>query len=78
MANTKVAIMLDEATLRRIDRLVRAARYRNRSQAIEAAVRAWFGRLDRLATECAKLDPDEEKALAEEGLLAGGGTWPAW
>jgi Arc/MetJ-type ribon-helix-helix transcriptional regulator len=78
MANIKVAITLDEATLRRVDGLVRAARYRDRSQAIEAAVKAELGGLDRLATECAKLDPTEEKSLAEEGVLAGGGTWPTW
>ena len=64
MAKTKIAITLDESTLRRVDGLVRAARYRNRSQAIEAAVKAELGRLDRnrLAEECAKLDPAEENA----------------
>ncbi len=37
MAKTKVAVTLDSQTLRRVDRLVRDARYPNRSQAIEAA-----------------------------------------
>ena len=78
MANSKVAITLDEATLRRVDSLVRVARYRNRSQAIEAAVKAELGRVDRLARECAKLDPDEEKSLAEEGLPAEGATLPQY
>jgi Arc/MetJ-type ribon-helix-helix transcriptional regulator len=80
MARTKVAITLDEAILRRVDGLVRAARYRNRSQAIEAALKAELRRLDRnrLAEECAKLDPAEERALSEEGLSADGAAWPAY
>ena len=64
----KVAISLDTRTLRRVDRLVRDARYPNRSQAIEAAVAAQLDRLERrrLIEDCAKLDPAEERALAEE------------
>ena len=58
MAKTKVAVTLDSQTLRRVDRLVRDARYPNRSQAIEAAVAAQLERLEhrRLADECAKLE----------------------
>ena len=66
MAKTKVAVTLDTQTLRRVDRLVRDARYPNRSQAIEAAVAEQLERLEgrRLAEECAKLDPAAERALA--------------
>jgi hypothetical protein len=32
----------------------------------------------RLARECAKLDPKEERALAEEGLAGSGVTWPEY
>ena len=32
----------------------------------------------RLARETAKLDPDEEKALAEEGLSAELAAWPEY
>lgn len=44
--------------------------YPNRSQAIEAAVAEALARRSRtrLAAECAKLDPDEERALGEEAL----------
>jgi hypothetical protein len=31
---------------------------------------------DRLTEACAKLDPDEERALAEEGLAADLDAWP--
>jgi hypothetical protein len=32
----------------------------------------------RLAEEATKLDPKEERALAEEGFAAGSETWPAY
>ena len=78
MPKAKVAVTLDTVTLRRVDRLVRDARYPNRSQAIEAAVAAQLDRLEhrRLIEECAKLDPVEERALAEEGLAADVAEWP--
>lgn len=80
MAKTKVAVTLDAQTVRRVDRLVRDARYPNRSQAIEAAIAAQLERLEgrRLVEECAKLVPAEEQALAEEGLSADRVTWPAY
>lgn len=80
MAKTKVAVTLDTKTLQRVDRLVRDARYPNRSQAIEAAVNGQLDRLERrrLAEECAKLDPSAEQALADEGLGVDAGTWPEY
>jgi len=80
MAKAKVAVTLDTQTLRRVDRLVRDARYPNRSQAIEAAIAAQLVRLERhrLAEECAKLDPSEERALAEEGLATDSAEWPEY
>jgi Arc/MetJ-type ribon-helix-helix transcriptional regulator len=70
MARSKVAVSLDENLLNRLDRLVRKAVFPNRSQAIQIAVEEKLERLERsrLARECAKLDPDYEKSLAEEGL----------
>ena len=60
--------------------LVRDARYPNRSQAIEAALSEKLQRLarTRLAQECARLDPKEERALAEEGLAGSAETWPEY
>lgn len=78
MPRAKVAISLDKVVLARLDRLVRAAIFANRSQAIEQAIAEKLQRLEhsRLATECAKLDPDFEKALAEEGLTEDLSEWP--
>jgi Arc/MetJ-type ribon-helix-helix transcriptional regulator len=68
MAKTKVAVTLDSQTVRRVDRLVRDARYPSRSQAIEAAIEAQLARLEhrRLADKRAKLDPAAERAMAED------------
>jgi len=80
MARTKIAISLDEHTLRRLDQLVADAVFPSRSQAIQIAIEEKLARLEgsRLARECAKLDPAFEKALAEEGLSEDTATWPAY
>jgi metal-responsive CopG/Arc/MetJ family transcriptional regulator len=80
MAKIKVAVTLESELLRRVDRLVRDARYPNRSQAIEAAVAAQLERLERrrLAEECARLDPAAERAMAEEGLGEDAAAWPEY
>lgn len=80
MPRSKIAISLDAGSLRRLDRLVRQAVFPNRSQAIQQAVDEKLLRLEggRLARECAKLDPEFEKALADEGLSSDLSKWPAY
>jgi metal-responsive CopG/Arc/MetJ family transcriptional regulator len=80
MPKTKVAVTLDAVLLHQVDHLVAKRRFRNRSQAIETALAEKLTRLarTRLAEECAKLDPHEEKALAEEGLNGSIDTWPEY
>ena len=80
MAKTKVAVTLDAALLLEVDALVREARFANRSQAIEAAVEEQLARLKRtrLADACARLDTEEEGALAEEGLGSDLAAWPEY
>lgn len=62
-------LSLDESTLERLDKLVENAAFPSRSQAIQEAVEEKLTHLERnrLARECAKLDPAFEKAIAEEG-----------
>ena len=72
MPKTKVALTIDAELLDRVDDLVARRWFRNRSQAVEAALAeklAWLART-RLAEETAKLDPREEQRLADEGLAA--------
>jgi len=80
MPKTKVAVTLDAALLDRVDHLVSRQRFRNRSQAIELALAEKLARLarTRLAEECAKLDPVEERQLADEGLAATRESWPEY
>jgi metal-responsive CopG/Arc/MetJ family transcriptional regulator len=71
MPKTKVALTLDRELLERVDDLVTRRRFRSRSQAVESALADKLERLarTRLAREAAKLNPREEKRLADEGLL---------
>jgi Arc/MetJ-type ribon-helix-helix transcriptional regulator len=80
MATAKIAITLDEETLHRLDDLVRERAFPNRSRAVQAAVREKLERMERgrLARECAKLDPSQEQALADEGLTEELSAWPAY
>jgi metal-responsive CopG/Arc/MetJ family transcriptional regulator len=80
MPKTKVAITLDEKTLGRLDRLVKERMFPSRSTAIQEAVEEKLDRLERsrLARECAKLDPEFEKAMAEEGMSEALSEWPEY
>lgn len=80
MASTKIAITMNEVTLHRLDRLVRERVFPNRSKAIQDAVEEKLEKLERnrLARECAKLDPDTEKAMAEEGMDEELEQWPEY
>jgi len=80
MAMTKIAITLDPKLVAQLDQLVAREVYANRSQAIQAAIQDKLAKLSRsrLARECAKLDPHEEQALAEEGMDQELATWPAY
>lgn len=80
MPKTKVALTLDAELLERVDELVAKQRFRNRSQAVEAALADKMRRLarTRLARESAKLNPKEEKRLADEGLVDALDSWPEY
>jgi Arc/MetJ-type ribon-helix-helix transcriptional regulator len=80
MPRSKIAIAIDAKVLQVLDRLVRSRVFPSQSQAIQIALEEKLERMqaDRLALECAKLDPDAEKALAEEGLSEDLERWPAY
>lgn len=80
MAKAKLAVTLDEKTLAEVDSLVRRRIFPNRSRVIEMAVQEKLARLgkNRLSAECALLDPDFEKAMAEEGMGEEIDQWPAY
>lgn len=72
---SKFVITLDEEIVKQLDFLIMQQSYSNRSQAIEEAVSEKLDCLKRgrLARECAKLDPVEERELAEEGFCEDAG-----
>ena len=73
MSSVKVAITI-------VDSQVSKSVFSNRSRAIQLAVSQKLARMERsrLASECAKLDPKFEKALAEEGLSKELEAWPEY
>jgi len=80
MARSKLAITLDEQTVAEVDDLVKRRIFPNRSRVIEQAVREKLDRLanNRLAEQCALLDPAFEKGMAEEGMGEEIDQWPAY
>lgn len=80
MSTAKIAISIDSKLLERIDDLVKGKIFSNRSKAIQEAVKETIEKLDknRLARECAKLDPAFEKVMADEGLAKDMEEWPEY
>jgi len=80
MNKTKIAITLDRESVKCLDHLIEEHIFSNRSQAIQEAVQEKIERIERgrLARECAKLDPNFEKAMAEEGLSEDLSEWPEY
>lgn len=78
MSVAKVTISIDQSLLKRVDRLVKTHVFPNRSHVIQQALEEKIARIDstRLARECAKLDPAEEQALADEGIAGEAALWP--
>ncbi|RLD94371.1 MAG: CopG family transcriptional regulator [Aquificota bacterium] len=80
MGKVKLAITLDEDLFREMDLLVKEKIFPSRSRMIGEALREKLERvrMEKLAEECAKLDPDFEKAMAEEGISGEVEGWPEY
>ena len=80
MATEKIAITMDKELLREIDHAVKSGQFRSRSRAIQDAVKEKLEqhKRSRLLAEAKKLDPNEEKALAEEGMTGEEAEWPEY
>lgn len=80
MSKAKVAITVDARLLDELDQMIARHGLANRSQAIEAAIAEKLDRVrrSRLARECDKLDPAEERQFAEEGLGPVLDEWPEY
>jgi len=80
MSTVKIAITIDQDLLARLDHLVEAKQFPNRSRAVQEAIRDKLQRLqkNRLARESAKLDRAFEQTLADEGLREDNEQWPVY
>lgn len=80
MRASKIAITIDPDLLARLDQLVEERRFPSRSRVVQDAIRDKLDRLNRnrLARECAKLDPRFEQELAEEGMAEDAARWPEY
>lgn len=79
MPAAKIAISMDPEDLRQVDELVRRGVAASRSRLIQEAVHDRLARLGRtrLAEECAKLDPEAERAESES-WLSDEAPWPGY
>ena len=80
MATAKIAITIEQDLLNRLDYLVKSRRYPSRSKVIQEAVKEKLKEIEenRLEVECAKLDPDFERAMADEGIVLELDEWPEY
>jgi len=70
MPAEKIAVTVDEKVVKQMDRLVREGKYKSRSSVIQDALEDKLKerKRKRLIAELSKLDPKEERHLAEEFL----------
>ena len=80
MSTAKVAISIDDQLLKKVDLLVKEKVYPNRSNIIQEAVKEKISKMEksRLANECAKLDIDFERSMADEGISQEADSWPEY
>ena len=80
MPTAKIAVTLDKKILKTVDQLVSRKVFPNRSRAVNDALREKIAHLGRgrLAKECAKLSPQEEQDIADEGLSDELRNWPKY
>jgi Arc/MetJ-type ribon-helix-helix transcriptional regulator len=78
MPMAKIAVSIDGDTLAKMDRAVKSGRFANRSKLVQAAVHGVLTdvKKKRLAAECAKLDPEYERRLADEASDTD--SWPEY
>lgn len=71
MASAKVAVTIETKLLQEVDRWVASGEYANRSRAVQEGLRSLRekrSRRRRLLRELARIDPREERGLADEVL----------
>lgn len=80
MDSAKITISISHILLQSLDNLVNNRIFLSRNEAIQRALQEKIARIqkNRLALECAKLNTDEEQALADVGLTDESEQWPPY
>lgn len=80
MSVAKITISIEQQLIEKIDQLVKNKAFRNRSQAIQLALKEKIDKIEhtRLARECAKLNIEFEQELADEGISMEFEKWPEY
>ena len=80
MGKSMITITLDDAVLETLDRLVEDSVYPDRDLAIQDALEYKLKVMDKSAfkRELAKMDPEFEQRMADEGLAADLEEWPEY
>ena len=80
MGTTQILVSLDDETVAQLGALVKNGGYTSLDSVVaeSIAMRLALGRSKSLAEQCALLDPENEKALAEEGMSEALRSWPEY
>ena len=80
MSIAKIAVSIDSNQLKKIDFYVKKHVFKTRSEAFRVAINQTLDHLEhkRLATECAKLEMNEEQEMADLGLKEDLEAWPKY
>jgi metal-responsive CopG/Arc/MetJ family transcriptional regulator len=80
MSTAKIAVSIDNKQLKKIDFYVKKHVFKSRSQAFQISISQILEKLehDRLAKECAKLNPIEEQEMADMDLDKDLASWPKY
>jgi metal-responsive CopG/Arc/MetJ family transcriptional regulator len=80
MSIAKIAVSINEKQLKKIDFYVKKHVFKSRSQAFQISINQTLQQLesDRLAEECAKLNPHFEQEMADMGLDEDLTSWPKY
>jgi len=77
MPAAKIAVTVNEKVVKQMDRLVKEGKYKSRSSVIQDALEEKLKdkKRTRLIAELSKLDPKEERHLADEFLQLDAEQW---
>lgn len=79
MGAKKFAVSIDEALVKKLDKAIKSGSIKNRSKALQLALSEYLIKLEieEVKRECSKLNPKEERELANE-FVENVESWPKY